>query len=260
MTLPLHGFPDYQRSLQTADLVVSATNQALNAGGFFNLPIQDMRLYSSFILQMDVTTVAAPTAYNGIAVVCDWRDAAALGNPVFEDVHWIFPRGVGGGVFNCDNGRFEQQDAVHGPYLSIALFNNGVDNCTTNIRLFGHTRSLGRCYVRNTPNTGGVAVDERSTVLFAGNAFIGPGAFQDNLIRMAPGPASLMLITGAASTMTFQLYTPRGDLVYSEPVAAGATQLRQWDLPKTALKFEIINTGGANNNYTAAITANGQDW
>lgn len=260
MSLPLHDYPDWQRALHTADLQQSATNQALNAGGFFSLPVQDMRPYTSFSVQVEVTTVGAPTAYNPIAVVLDWRDAPSLGNPVFEDVHWIWPRGVGGGVFAWESGRFEQQDVVHGPYLTVTLFNNGVNNCTTDIRLYGNTRVIGRNYVRNTPNTGGVAVDEWSSVLLSDSSFVAAGAFKDILMRLCPGPASIMLICGAASTFTFQLYTPLGKLVYSEPVAAGVTALRQWDLPKTALKFEAVNTGGANNNYTVAITGNGQDW
>ena len=260
MTLPLHDFPDWQQSLQTADLAQSVTNQALNAGNFFSLPVQDMRAYSSFSVQVEVSTVAAPTAYNGIGIVMDWRDAASVGNAIYEDVYWIFPKGVGGGVFNTDNGRFECQDAVHGPFCRVTLFNNGVDNCTTDIRLFGNSRALGRRYVQNTPNTGGVAVDMQSSILIANGSNLGPGATETKLLRMAPGPVTVVLQTGAAGPYTFNMFDPLGLLFYQEVVAAGAAPIHDIILPRCAVRFAAVNTAGVANGYFASLVSGRDNW
>lgn len=244
----------------TADLAVSVTNQALNAGNFFNLTKQDMRPYQSFFVQVEVSTVAAPTAYNGIGIALDWRDGPGVANAIYEEVYWIFPRGVGGGAFNTDNGRFECQDAVHGPYLSVALFNNGVDNCTTDIRLFGNTRSLGRRYVSNTPNTGGVAIDPLSSLLLSDTVTpLGAGAAINRLVRMAPGFAHARM-QSLGGTMNFDYLTPDGRTIEGFGLAAGQDLHTDLALPNTAVRCRVTDTSGAANNYQWFLTTARDSW
>lgn len=245
--------------MMTADLVQSATNQQVNAGNFFNLPQQDMRLYSSFSVQVEVTTVGNATAWNGIGIALDWRDQAGVGNAIYEDVYWIFPRSPGG-AFAQENGRFECQDAVHGPYLNVALFNNGVDNVTTDIRLFGNTRSLGRRYVQNTPNTGGVSIDPLSSLLVSdGVTPLGAGAAINRIARLAPGIAYTRM-QSLGGTMNFDYITPDGRTIEGFGLAAGQDLHTSLALPRTAVRCRVTDTSGAANNYQWFLTTTRNNW
>lgn len=260
MTLPLHDFPDWQRDLATADLIVNQSSQALNAGNFLNLAAQDLRPYSSFAVEVDVTTNAAPTAWNGIGISIGWKDLASLGKAIYDDVYFIIPKGVGG-AFATDNGRFELQDAVHGPFLFVSLFNAGVDNCTATINLYGNSRALGRRYVQNVAvASGGFSIDVSSSQLLSVNSTpLGAGAVIETAVRMAPGVAytRMQSVVGA---MIFQYFTPNGKEINGFNVAAGQDLHTDLALPRSAVICRVTDTSGAPNNYQWMLTTSRTSW
>lgn len=255
-----------QRSLLAPDLQVSSGPQTVNGGATFNLPIQDMRAYQSFSVNIDITTIAAGTGWNPIGIAVVWlQNGSGAPNPVvYEDIYWIFANNNGSGGFPNQNGRFLLQDTVHGPFLRVVIFHNGVDNATVNMSIYGNSRSIARRYVGNHPNVGGVsstALDDFDSVLYSNGFFVNAGAFVDGgIIRMAPGPATIKFIAGSASPLTFSMYSPSGNQFLSENLLAGGSLLIPYTLPRMATLLKIFNSGGVNNNFLALITTGRDNW
>ena len=67
MTLPLHGFQDWQNPLHTADLQTDVNSTNINAGAQFTLPVFDMRFYQSFNLMVSATSnINPPTGFGAV--------------------------------------------------------------------------------------------------------------------------------------------------------------------------------------------------
>lgn len=259
MSLPLHDFPDWQASLDTADLVVNLTSQALGGGGFVNSVILDMRSYSSYSLTVKVTTNAAATQYNQIQIYTFWTQDNAGATRMYMDNFEIFAADAGFGAFTSVFGRFDIQDAVHGAFLQISVVNTGADNCTLDLNIYGNSRTIARRYLSNPSWFDGIGsgFNDRALLGEIGTA-IGAGVTVSRLLRLAPARASFILFN-ALATVQWRLLRPDGTTIGIWQPAAGVALAFDYSLPRTATRLTINNFGGAGTTFNVDINADFPD-
>lgn len=248
-----HGFPDFQPSLDVADLIVNQQGVSLPNASGITLGTFDMRRYSSYGVELEVVTNALATAYNGIEIGIAWYLDSGTTKILYEDVNGIFARDVGAGAFFNDAGRFEIQDNVHGPYMILVAFNLGPDNCTVDFNLMGTSRTLNRRYTRNPSSSGGFGIDLLdSKLLVVNGGVVGVGANQNRIVRYAPGPCWLSM-TVAAAPGAFRFFDVEGiDVGGFFANIAGQTQA-MIQLPKSAIRVNVANGGGVPMTYSIVM-------
>jgi hypothetical protein len=256
MTAALHGFPDWQTSLNTADLVVNQAGNPLNGGGgFFNIGPFDMRLYSSYSVMAEVKTNALATGYNHISMTMIWTSDLGGTNIVYEEnFHW-FAQDSGFGAFQTDYGRIENQDTIHGPYLRVVFENGGPDNSTCNFNFYGNSRTIARRYLANPFAFSGVGIDFNDRMLVSVlSVALAAGASHNYILRMAPGRASVQFFNNVA-TGQFQIFMPDGTGTFIWQPAAGVSLYQDITLPRSATRLRVFNFGGAGITYHAIVCA-----
>jgi hypothetical protein len=259
VTLALHGFQDWQQSLQTADLSVNISSQAIGAHNFFNSQVFDMRQYSSYALMFEIKTVAAATQYDHVSITMVWTSDAAATQIEFEENYHIFAQDSAFGAFQSDYGRFEIQDMVHAAFLQVVVENDSPDNCTANFNFYGMSRTIARRYLANPFAFSGVGIDFNDRLLVAQtNTAIGAGVTHNYLLRMAPGRASVQWFC-AAATVQFHLFMPDGTGFFIWQPAAGVSLYQDIALPRSAVRLAVFNFGGAGTTYHAFVAADFPD-
>ena len=250
MTLALHGFPDWQTSLNTGDLQVVTSNQAVGGGGFVFLDQLDMRLYSSCIIRADCLLSVAPTVFNPVELDVQWCEDVAGTTTTWEDaVHFFAGNNTGSG-FDSDTGRLLLQDVVHGPYLQVLLGHNGADDCAFTLTVYGHTRSIPGQYLMETRASLAGSTDVADLVVANIATTVGVGLSKFHTTRVNPGKAYLLL-TAAGAPVTLTMFHADGRTL-DQFVAAVAVR-QEIHLPRAGLKFQVANAGGALATYTLRI-------
>lgn len=245
-----HGYPDFQPSLDVADLTVSQQGVALPNTSGITLGTFDMRRYSSFAVEMEVVTNALATAYNGIHIGTAWYIDQAATKIIYENVDGIFARDVGAGAFFNDAGRYELGDNVHGPFMKLVAFNLGINDCTVDFNLYGTSRQLARRYVRNPSSAGGFGIDALDSRLLVNTGqVVAVGATHTDIVRYAPGPCWLSATVAAAPGL-FKFIDVTGLDVLGFYAAINGEVHFNVQLPKSALRVAVSNGGGVAMTYS----------
>lgn len=254
MTTPaLHGFPDYQRSLSVADLQVTLANTAVAAGTFATIGPLDMRSYQSFQLVADCRGVAPITAYGRVLMTLRWTDDSAATNVVYQETWEWVPEGEPAVSNQSPFGTVQLHDAVHGPFLTVLIRNNGVDGMNVRGQVLGNSRSVPNLYVRNKGRIDQVQELDTDTLLVnTTNNTIAAVTAEEWSLPLAPGPAYYWFVSNAGA-MNFTLITPDGT-VWEQIGLAGAQARGTLYLPRAAIRLEVFNAGGL-SSYTAHLTA-----
>lgn len=260
MTLALHGYPDWQNPLATADLSSLQTNPTIGIFSNFNSTIIDMRAFNSYALRINAATVAAGVAFNECRVTVLFGDDAALTNITYLEVFSIFTDGNGSVGFPSTNGRLNIQDAVHGPFMRVTVDNNSVQSISASIEILGHSRTIARRYVGNESSNGSFNVDNLSSQLLSvSGAGLGAGAFVDHLLRMAPGPVTVNIL-GNPGALQVAFFLPSGTQFFFFNTVGGTNFITPMNFPRTAVRLRVTDISGAGNSYYAYVTSGRENW
>lgn len=259
MTLALHGYPDWQRKLATADLQVTAQSTSLATLTSIQTAILDVRAYSSFVLRVNAQMVPVPVAWGHIYISVEWFADAAGTLIVHQDTYRTIPSSNAGTAF--DNAAFDLSvgDAIRGPYVQVTEYNAGPQTVAAEIVFLGTSRQLGRRYLRQNQQDASGVFRETSGPLLSTGTVLGAGVAVTLPIRCTNGAALLTLDTGAGGTYLYSLSTPDGRGLYRQNVAAGSYTPVTIQIPDTASLFMAQNTGAAPNNFIAIFSQDGRD-
>lgn len=259
MTLPLHGFQDWQNPLHTADLLTDTTSTNINGGGDFVTPIvYDMRNYQSCSIMVSASDTGAATSFGSVTFTVSWWANAAGSQIVYKEKYEFFPENNTAG-FASAFGRVMIHDAVHGPYMTIVVHNGGADQILFAWRILGNTRTIGKRYLINCSVSDGATSEDASGVIPEIVANLAAGATVDQVIPISPGPAFMRVFTqGAAGTFT--AFSPRGAKVLEFIQAAGVAIYPLVALPRSALRLHVVNTGAVLAQYVWTVSQSTEAW
>lgn len=259
MTAALHGFPDWQTSLRTADLVSIGDTQTIIAGGGNVATIFDMRAYSSYSTNLLALCNAAATNWNPITITISWYPDQAASTTLYSETYQIFADSSGSVGFPAAYGRFFLQDAIHGPWFTVSVSNNGPMDITLVTNVLGNSRSIGRRYVQN-PSTyiDSVTVADSGLLLSVAPVLAG-GASLDTIIPMAPGSVGMRMQT-IAKAGVFAFFTPRNVSIQGYNMALGLESHSVTQLPRTAVRANITNSAGAVGQFVWEIASGRDNW
>lgn len=259
MTLPVHGFTDWQGSLQTADLISANVGQNVNAGAFFTSSIFDMRGFSSYSSKVDTVLTGAATSFGAVNIVFSWTMDSAGTLPIYTETYQIFPNTLGSATFPNVYGRLVLQDAVHGPYLFITVNNAGPDQLFATISVTGNSRSLGRRYVQNLPT--GSATGDPATYgrLYATAYGLAAGNSQTAIFPMSVGPVGIRFQV-VTSTAVINLTAPDGNLIHAYNMGVGTDAHLVEYFPRCAVKMTLTNNGGVAGAGVVEFSAGRENW
>lgn len=259
MTLPLHGFPDWQGSLQTADLVSINQFQVVNAGAAFSSSVFDTRIYSSYSIKVDTTANVIATAFNPWNISVTWTADPAGTQVVYREKYQIFGDGLGSVAFPWNYGRLELQDAVHGAYLFVTCTNAGTDQGLVTISVYGNSRSLGRRYVTNSATTVPSSVDLDTGLLMSTTVNNGAGVQTNAIMPLSPGPALVHRLAGA-SPYSLTFVTGTGAFIVQFQCPAGSENYNEIYLPRSAVRVNFNNVGGVIGALVLHVTSGRDNW
>ncbi len=256
MTQSLHDYPDWQGSLNTADLDVTAQSVVLGVGSAVSLAPQDMRNYSSFSVHVRVSQAGAATAYNGCAVSLLWAANNAGARRPYREVYGIWAEDNGAGAFACLLGDMYLNDSVKGSWLTVAVDNYGADVLACTIDLAGNSRSQGRRYLTNPHNSIAlIDVFANSSLINANNVALAAGATATYLVPLSPGLARVRMVA-ITTTHFFSFFDIMGRDLGSWVGVAGSDFHEFVALPHSAVKMVVTNNGAvAGNHYVNLVTA-----
>jgi hypothetical protein len=259
MTLPLHGFADWQTSLRTADLQSLQSGVIVNSIDSANSPELDMRAYSSYSIAISATTTGVPTGIGNVEISIGWYVDPVIGGIIWEEYYEIFPRNVAGGVFLNTNGGLLVQDSVHGPYLFVIIQNLGPDQISLDITVLGNSRTLSRRYVAPYENSGSAMFNTDASMPNVASAAIGAGLTVNFMWPIAPGLKTLFVQT-LTSPMLYQFFTPSGRFIGFIRTIVGAEFIQQIAFPRTAVRVQITNTGAIGGIATIGGATTAETW
>lgn len=254
MSLPLHGFPDWQDPLHTGDLQTDVQFQPLAIFQSFDTPVYDMRAYQSMSLMASLVANPGPkTNFGDFEFQMNWFANAAGTQIIYQDRYAWLPQGAGAGVATS-TGRTMYRGPVMGPYLKMTAFSNNNYTCDFSWRLLGNTKPTTQREIINTDVNGQAANDQDIGCL---------GRFNNNLAAagntavpypLAPGPAIVSLIAGAAP-LKFEFNSANNNTFQTYDLPANTEQHPLVILPKTAFVVVITNTGGVLGSYLIEVTS-----
>lgn len=256
MTQTLHDYPDWQQSLNTADLDANITSSVLGAGGTVVMTAKDMRNYSSFGLHVFARQNALGTAYNPVHVNLLWSSTAAGARRPYRERYGIWASNNGLGAFASSLGNLFLADSVKGAWLTIEVVNNGPDALVCDIDLTGNSRSQGRRYLTNDSDSISFAAVFADSLLVSASAVaLGAGATATYLLPLSPGLARARMV--ATTTIhLFNFFDIYGNDLGSYVGAAGSDVHDFLALPKSAVQATVQNVGGvAGTHFLQVVTA-----
>lgn len=259
MTVPIHGFPDYEKSLDRADTLLSSGTQAIAAAGSFDIPSLDMRTFESYTLFMQSVNFVPATAWNGIVASMGWTPIGAAGGMRYLEQYEWFTNGQGSVGFPNDEGGIVIQDHVHHAFLNVRVFNEGADQVTFSWEAHGHARPMTRRHMLVYRTD---AMQNRRAYrgqLLTLNAALGAGGTSDTLLQIAPGLVS-MRQQAVTAPMVMQFLSPTGASIQGWNIAAGVESHTLAGLPRMQVRASVVNSGGVGGTAVWEITSVGEDW
>jgi len=250
MTVPMHGYPDWQNPLATTEQLTVVETSVVAPAGSISTGVIDMRPYSSCDIVTQATVVGAPTAFGTVLVTVQWSIFDDETDICWRDGHTTHPFSNGGGAFDVLPLTVYAQDNVRGPYLVVRTFNLGPDSVNANIIVYGSSRTLSGPSVRQDRSTGVAAVGSVSPLLISETTAVAIGATRTTPLAMAPGLAHIS-VTATAAPATVTLTGASGRLVLS--VAGIAAIREQIILPDESTILRVANAGGVIMTQTAII-------
>ncbi len=248
MTIPLHDYPDWQRSLSTADTAEIHTDAVVTPGNFTDTSILDMRPYQSFVLKVTPSLNETATDYGNVLIEMNWYLDEAQSVVVYQDTYSVYPSNVGGGSFVVEELDFYLQDVVHGPFCEAAVSNWGPDDISVDYALLGHTRPIPGPYARQTSDTSPASMGATSSRLLSDSGTLGAGASAVYPLRIAPGLVRVYVET-ATRNHYIRYITPTGATIDEYQVAAGVVDVRDIYFPTESMRIDVENTGAGNGDH-----------
>ena len=260
MTLPVRGYQDWRRPLFTNDIVVysAATSQAFNTVA--STGALDMRQFASFTVFANVVSHANATAFNPQILQLNWSILGGVNPQMSNEYYGFFAHGLNSVPFFADNGLMSVADNIHGPFLNVSLFQNGVDTCDAILQVVGQTRTLGGRSVRSD-NPFGTQPRKlsASTLVSLTNLNLAGGATSSTVMRLAPGRASARFATTTQGGF-FEVVDAEGSEVFGKLFGAGIDQTFDFSLPNSSCIMKVTNTSGVAAVYVATVTSDRNDW
>lgn len=252
MTTPLHGHPDWQESLGTAELLVTQTNQNIAATNSLTTAVLDMRPYSSFGVSTLAIVNAAITAFNASMLSMTWYDDSVLTNQIYRDSYATINFNSTASAFDCTNGRATLQDNVRGPFCVVDFFNAGPQQAIMDLIVYGNSRDVGGRTLREEFGNFTFPQPWTSAILASDAFVIGAGVTRTRVLPMAPGLANINLNAAAAPANV--TLTGAGGRVFW--IANGVVNLRETiALPDETSILRFTNAGGVNLTGSMYVTA-----
>lgn len=250
MTIPLHGYPDWQQPLATTEKLATTGTGVVAPAASITTGVIDMRPYSSCDIVTQATVVGAPTAFGTILVTMQWSMFDDETNICWRDGHTTHPFSNTGGAFDVLPLTVYAQDNVRGPYLVVRLFNLGPDNVNASILVYGNSRTLSGPSVRQDRSTGAAAVGAVSPLLISETTNVAVGATRTTPLALAPGLAHLT-IAATAAPANVTLTGASGRLIVN--LAGIASFREQIILPDESTILRVANAGGVIMTQTAYL-------
>lgn len=259
MTLPLHGFQDWQNPLHTADLQTDVLSTNINAGAAFTSAVFDMRGYQSMSLMMSaISNVSPPTGFGNMCYQIQWWANAAGTQIVYEERYSIFPQGAGG-AFASSRGRAMHRGPVLGPYMSITIANAGPDQIGAAYRVLGNTKPVyARTYI-NTDINGQSFLDDDEGAFSYSAVGVAVAATVNFIVPMRKGLLNVEFIA-TVGPWTISFTTPNGTIIYFDNALAAGNTIAQFVTPNSALKLAAFNGGGGVANIQALLSSEQRNW
>jgi len=260
MTLPVHGFTDWQIPLFTADLQTDVLSTDVNPAATFTTAVFDMRAYQSFSLMVSaVSNIVPKTGYGDIEYQVQWFANSFGSQIVYQRRYAFLPQGSTGG-FATSLGRVMHKGPVMGPYMSITVLNNGPDQVSFTYRILGNTKTTTQDVLINTDVNGhGAFPNDQGMLVRTGSIPVGAGITFNFLMPMAYGPAGIFVQTGAQA-FTVTVIDPTGTIIWQDGVPATTFRFTKISLPQASCQLTIQNTGAAAANIIASVVSERENW
>lgn len=259
MTLPLHGFQDWQNPLHTGDLQTDVSSTNVNGGNQFTTGVFDMRPYqTASIMFSALSNVIPKTQFGHVDVQVLWYANAAGTQIIYQDRYPFFPQGAGG-AFATDLGRVMLRCPVMGPYMTLQFSNNGADQVAFAWRILGNTKPCERRHLINTDINGHTAFNRDAGQLVSINANLGAGLSTYVTVPIYQGVVGMRL-QAVTQPFIFQFTAPDGSSIQGWNIAAGSENHQLQAYPRMGAIANVINTGAGNGTGVWEVSCNGQVW
>lgn len=254
MTASLHGFPDWQTALNTADLESYSDLQTILNGASFSSPIFDMRPYQSYYIQSKSVISNITAAFNNVTTQLIWWNDSVGSVDIYRENYTVHPFYANASVVDVPYDALNIQGPVQGPYLQVILQNGGPAANVCSVRVLGNSRSLPGTFVRETGIVSPIVYSSTDTKLIDFVQSINGGVTVTKPLRISPSQVYVSLLTtGQQGIFTF---TAADGQTVDQFVVPPNTTLRQMiQFPRQSIRVGVQNTAGVAATYVVRATA-----